>query len=140
VDRVFLHCSASSKPEHDDISVIRRWHVEERGWSDVGYHYFIKFDGTIQEGRPLRRIPAAQQGHNRGSIAICLHGRTTDDFTTAQFDALRRLCRAIGQAYDGQVTFHGHCEVDHNKRCPVFAYDEVLNLDGEGYLHLGGDV
>ena len=66
VDRVFLHCSASDDPDHDDIETIRRWHVDERGWSDVGYHYFIRSDGTLQEGRPLERIPAAQAGHNAG--------------------------------------------------------------------------
>ena len=41
VDRVFLHCSASPNPAHDDINVIRDWHLE-RGWNDVGYHFFIK--------------------------------------------------------------------------------------------------
>ena len=133
VDRVFIHCSASSQKSHDDISVIRKWHVEERGWRDVGYHYFIQRDGTIQRGRDLEWIPAAQRGHNEGTIAICLHGRVARDFTASQFDALRRLCRTIADAYDGDVTFHGHCEVSE-KSCPVFEYDTVLGLDERGHL------
>lgn len=133
MDRVFIHCSASSQQAHDDVEVIRKWHVEERGWRDVGYHYFIQFDGTIQHGRDLEWIPAAQRGHNEGTIAICLHGRTARDFTVSQFDALRSLCRTIADAYEGEVTFHGHCEVS-NKACPVFEYEAVLDLDKEGHL------
>ena len=72
VDRVFLHCSASDHPNHDNISTMRKWHLEDRGWSDVGYHFLIRKNGTLEEGRPLDRTPAAQGGNNRGTIAICL--------------------------------------------------------------------
>jgi hypothetical protein len=132
VSRVFLHCSASNKPEHDDISVIRDWHLK-RGFIDVGYHYFIKTDGTLQLGRGLEHIPAAQSGHNSGTIAICLHGLNESDFTEAQFHMLRDLCFAIDTAYNGAITFHGHCEVA-NKLCPVFDYKRVLGLDTKQYL------
>ena len=53
VDKVFIHASDSDWKHHDDISVIRKWHVDENGWGDVGYHYFIKRNGTIQKGRDL---------------------------------------------------------------------------------------
>jgi len=59
IDRVFLHCSASDRNEHDDVAVMRRWHVDDRGWDDVGYYYFIKKDGTVQPGRDLEKAPAA---------------------------------------------------------------------------------
>lgn len=136
VSRVFVHCSASDDPNHDDIAVIRKWHVEGNGWNDVGYHYFIRKDGTLQPGRPLERVPAAQQGHNTGTIAICLHGLEKDKFTPAQFDMLRALCRAIGKAYNNSVTFHGHCEVNPHKTCPVFDYKGVLNLGPKGRMIL----
>jgi N-acetylmuramoyl-L-alanine amidase len=133
IDRVFLHCSASSNKNHDDVSVIRGWH-EERGWSDIGYHFFIKFDGTLQNGRDIERTPAAQRGHNVGTIAICLHGLKEEDFTEKQFETLRLLCRVIHLEIP-LVTFHGHCEVAA-KACPVFAYHDVLNLDefGAGFV------
>ena len=133
VDRVFLHCSASDDPDHDDIETIRDWHVGERGWSDVGYHYFIRSDGTLQEGRPLERIPAAQAGHNAGTVAICLHGLAEENFTGAQYRALAALAREIGGALAGNVTFHGHREVSA-KSCPVFPYRAVLGLDGTGRM------
>lgn len=133
VSKVFIHCSASDRHEHDDISVIRDWHVGGHGWSDVGYHYFITKDGSIQSGRPLERVPAAQRGYNTGSIAICLHGLKENKFTEEQFKSLISLCERIALAHRCGVTFHGHCEVA-NKTCPVFDYREILNLDEQGYI------
>ena len=46
VNSVFLHCSASDNPAHDNIATIRKWHVEANKWADVGYHYFISPDGN----------------------------------------------------------------------------------------------
>ncbi len=137
VERVFLHCSASDNEDHDDVKVIRAWHTKPkpkgRGWSDIGYHYFIQKSGTVQKGRPLGRTPAAQRGHNTGTIAICLHGLEESRFTTAQFRSVIALTRAIDHAYDGQVSFHGHCEVAA-KACPVFPYRKVLGLDEHGAI------
>ncbi len=132
VDRVFVHCSASDHPHHDDVSVMDKWH-KQRGWSGVGYHFFIKKDGTLQAGRSLRKTPAAQGGNNRGTIAICLHGLQKSAFTEAQFDTLRELCKEIDDAYKGKITFHGHKEVSP-KSCPVFDYKKVLKLDSKGHL------
>ena len=39
--RIIVHHSASDNPNHDDIEVIRNWHVNENGWADVGYHFLL---------------------------------------------------------------------------------------------------
>ncbi len=137
IKRVFIHCSASDNPKHDDVSVMREWHVKGNGWSDVGYHYFIKKDGTVQTGRNIDASPAAQEGHNANTIAICLHGLEKDKFTPEQFQSLRALCEMIRQKIP-TVTFHGHCEVNKNKTCPVFNYKKVLSLDNKG--NMKGDL
>ncbi|MBK0329110.1 peptidoglycan-binding domain-containing protein [Rhodobacteraceae bacterium F11138] len=136
VDRVFLHCSASDNPSHDNVATMRQWH-KARGWSDVGYHLFIRKSGQLEAGRPLEKTPAAQRGNNRGTIAICLHGLDEEKFTEAQFDTLRSLCVQINNAYKGDLTFHGHREVAA-KACPVFDYKAVLKLDRFGRLGLTG--
>lgn len=133
VNRVFIHCSASDRPDHDHVAVIRRWHLA-RGWKDVGYHFFITKAGAVQGGRSLEQTPAAQKGNNAGTIAICLHGLAIERFTAAQHAALRQLCDAINRAYGGAVTFHGHCEVA-NKSCPVIDYRQVLGLDNGGRMN-----
>ncbi len=112
------------------MEIMRQWH-KERGWRDVGYHYFIRKDGVIEDGRSLEETPAAQQGHNTGTIAICLHGLKRENFTKAQFESVIALCQAIDRAYDNQLTFHGHCEVSA-KTCPVFDYKTVLGLTDAG--------
>lgn len=136
VSRVFIHCSASDNPNHDNVATMRAWHLQ-RGWSDVGYQFFIRKDGVIEAGRPLEKTPAAQAGHNTGTIAICLHGLDIDKFTEAQFSTLQALCIKIDASYGGRVTFHGHREVAA-KACPVFDYKAVLQLDRAGRLGVSG--
>jgi len=132
IDRVFIHCSASDNPAHDDIDVIKEWHLA-RHWSDVGYHYFITKDGTLEIGRDIEQTPAAQKGHNKGTIAICVSGLKEELFTVAQFLTLRNLCYDIDDEYV-HVTFHEHNEVNSNKTCPVFNLREVLPLNKKGQL------
>ena len=133
VERVFIHCSASDRPEHDDVEIIRKWHVEDNGWSDIGYHYFIKKDGEVKPGRSLEQTPAAQKGSNTAAITICLHGLAAEAFTRQQYRSLIDLCTEIEAAYGGLVSFHGHCEVS-SKSCPVFPYRQVLGLDDHGAM------
>lgn len=131
VSRVFLHCSDSDRPEHDSPKTVQRWHLD-RGFSGIGYHFLVTKDGVLHPGRPLEQVPAAQQGHNTGTIAVCLTGR--HQFTAAQFRTLKQLCAEI-QNQLPLVTFHGHKEVDdQGKTCPNFPYREVLGLTAKGEL------
>ena len=76
INSIIVHCSDSNIKSHDNIETIRKWHVDERGWSDIGYHYVITQDGVVHEGRPLSRRGAHARGHNVGSIGICLTGKS----------------------------------------------------------------
>lgn len=136
VTKVFIHCSASDNPAHDGVEIIREWHLA-RGFNDIGYHYYIAKDGSVEKGRSLSKIPAAQKGHNTGSIAICVGG--LNNFSDAQMKSLVELCKEINEAYDFLITFHGHREVEPKKTCPVFDYKSVLNLDSKGYMN-NGDI
>ena len=131
ISKVFIHCSASDARGHDNVATIRRWHLA-RGFSDIGYHYIIQKDGMMREGRPVRLMPAAQKGHNSGSIAICVTGLR--EFTATQMRMLISLCLSIDQAYMSDITFHGHNEVNAMKSCPVFDYKTVLQLDADGHI------
>jgi N-acetyl-anhydromuramyl-L-alanine amidase AmpD len=88
--------------------------------------------GVIHNGRDMEVVPAAQEGHNTGSIAICCGGRNA--FTDMQMAALKTLCDDIHIAYNGTVTFHGHREVNPNKTCPNFNYRKVLCLNQKGNI------
>ena len=131
VNKVYIHCTDASNP-NVDVAMIDKWH-KERGWSGIGYHYFIQTNGTLEKGRDIEKTPAAQQGHNEGSIAICLNGAKLSDFNEVQFKVLRDWCKEVNDAYNGKVTFHGHCEVS-SKTCPIFDYKTLLKLSEEGNL------
>lgn len=128
VERVFLHCSASdgdSLAGRKLVETVRAWHLA-RGFSDVGYHFLIDKHGEVLTGRNLEKSPAAQKGHNAGTIAICVHGLS--EFPQPVLHACRELCRSINEAWWGRISFHGHCEVSA-KSCPVFDYKGLLGLD-----------
>ena len=134
VKSVFLHCSASDNPSHDSVATIEAWHIK-RGFSGIGYHYFISKNGDIHNGRDIEKIPAAQKNHNTGSIAICLHGLKKEKFTNEQLTSVKKLCNAIDSSYGAKVIqFRGHCEVS-NKSCPVFDYKATLQLDSDKHIN-----
>ena len=126
INKVIIHCSDSDHKHHDDISVIRRWHVEENRWTDIGYHYFIKKNGQVQEGRPLSRFGAHAKGYNHESIGICLHGR--NNFTKEQFASMNKLCSLLMCDFNlTDSNFFGHNDVS-DKTCPNFDVKKKLSL------------
>ena len=111
---------------------MKQWHLA-RGFSDVGYHFFIQKDGTLEYGRDIEKIPAAQKGHNINTLTICLHGLKEENFTEGQFETLKKLATQIEHNYKN-ISFHGHCEVS-KKACPVFNYRRILDLVTYGSLN-----
>lgn len=91
---------------------IDRWH-RQRGWKGIGYHYVIRFDGTIEKGRPDTKQGAHVAGLNGVSLGICFSGH--GDFaplTDAQMRAGLQLTRQLQARYsvpDANVI--GHREV-----------------------------
>jgi N-acetylmuramoyl-L-alanine amidase len=124
IDKIIWHCSATPDGRDVKLETIREWHMRERGWSDIGYHYVIELDGTIQMGRPLIRAGAHVAGHNAHSIGICYvggtdtKGRAKDTRTKTQTAALHKLTVGLLQRFPG-ATVHGHNEFAA-KACPCF--------------------
>ena len=105
---------------------IRRWHMQDRGWRNIGYRWLIDFDGQSEPGRPETCIGAHVIDRNRGTIGICLidgHGADADDqfgehFTSAQARTLRAVIADIrGRMQIGRVTGHNDYAA---KACPGF--------------------
>ena len=138
ITSIIIHCTATrpnwwaEKTSQEKVNEIRRWHVEDRGWSDIGYHYLIDRDGTVIEGRPLSKIGAHAKGHNTGSVGISLfggHGGNAaddfaDNFTEDQDKSLRGLVAKLKDEYP-IAKIIGHNEVA-NKACPTFVVGDWL--------------
>jgi N-acetylmuramoyl-L-alanine amidase len=134
VNEVILHTSATSADWSKNKTVaqmrqeIRNWHVNDRGWKDIGYHWVVAPDGSVAAGRPETVIGAGVEGHNRGVIHICMvptvaigkMGRFADFYTAAQRVAVRdmllRIEKGVGR---GKLSVTGH-NVYANKLCPGF--------------------
>jgi N-acetylmuramoyl-L-alanine amidase len=74
IRQLIIHHSASGKDT--TVEQIRSYHMKERHYSDIGYHYIITYDGKIHVGRPEDTVGAHVQGHNASSIGICLVGNS----------------------------------------------------------------
>jgi len=135
INKIIIHCSATPEGRHHDVDDIRRWHVNGRGWSDIGYHFIVHLDGKIEVGRDIAKIGAHTLGENRGSIGICYVGGMSKDMkkakdtrTQAQKDSLIKLMHELIYKYNKDMTIHGHNEFA-NKACPSFnVQKEYANL------------
>ena len=41
-DYIVIHCAATKASMDIGLTEIRKWHVQDNGWRDVGYHYIIR--------------------------------------------------------------------------------------------------
>lgn len=112
---------------------IRDWHLE-RGFRDIGYHYVIRRDGLLEDGRPLEQVGAHVRGHNHDSVGVCLVGGKPDEvredwqwefnYTGAQLVTLREIVEQLKKLYpDAEI--RGHRDFDGVvKLCPGFNVNE----------------
>ena len=132
IKKIILHCSATREAQDISVETIRKWHLN-RGWSDIGYHYVIYLDGSIHDGRPIKRSGAHTKGHNSTSIGVCYiggvekDGKTPKDTRTPEQDtALVNFLSALLEQYP-EATLHGHNEFAA-KACPSFDVQEVYGF------------
>ena len=121
---IVIHCSAT-KPSMDvDAETIRNWHVNERGWRDIGYHKVIKRNGDVEDGRDVRDSGAHAAGYNSKSVGVCMVGGMAEDnsaeanFTAQQWTALLDLIKQLKIQYP-EADVIGHNEISE-KECPSF--------------------
>ncbi len=69
---IIIHHTATYKDT--TVESIRSYHMNTRGWSDIGYHYLIDGKGRIRLGRPVWRSGAHCKWHNRTSIGVAIIG------------------------------------------------------------------
>ena len=68
-----LHCSATRCNQDYSVEQLRRDH-KARGFYDIGYHFYIRKDGTMTQHRKLLEVGAHARPYNRCSIGICYEG------------------------------------------------------------------
>ena len=133
VDEIILHCSATRRGWMQGqgiaakVAEIRRWHVEDNGWKDIGYHFVVDVDGEVMAGRLLGQTGAHVMGKNLRTIGICLiggHGSAAGDAFDANFsgdqrDTVELLCLTLGAILNRPLLLRGHNDYAA-KACPGF--------------------
>ena len=68
-DQIVIHHTGN--PTDDDLSAaeIDASH-KARGWACIGYHYVIRKDGTVEQGRPHWTVGAHAYGHNSHTMCV----------------------------------------------------------------------
>ena len=136
-DTIVIHCAATKPSMNIGAEEIKKWHVDERGWSDIGYHFVITRDGTKELGRGLDLSGAHARAVNGTSVGICLVGGLSEDnkpennFTLEQFLTLKDLIKELKMKYPDAKKIIGHYQVEPAKpHCPGFNVPEWLNKEG----------
>ena len=132
-----IHCSATRCNVPFTVEQLRQCHWQ-RGFKDIGYHFYITRDGELHHCRPISEPGAHVRGFNRHSIGICYEGgldedgKAADTRTSCQKESLHRLVRELLQRYpDAKVVGHRDLSPDTNyngivdpweriKECPCF--------------------
>ena len=130
VREAILHTSATpvawaeGKTNAAMLAEIRRWHVEDNGWRDIGYQRVVMPDGAVMIGRSIYEPGAHVAGRNTGTIGICMVGpgspigKPEDHYTDAQLAAVRAYLAELAKLTELRVV-SGHN--DHAAReCPGF--------------------
>ena len=140
IRQIIVHCTATrpdwwdKKTINEQVKEVEKWHVVDRGWKAIGYHYLIGRNGEVVQGRPIEMIGSHARGHNKDSIGIALFGGfgsdaddlATDHFTPLQLAAAYELIRKL----QGQYNIKSERVIGHNrissKACPGFRVQKWL--------------
>lgn len=102
-DAIVLHHAAASSAS---VETVHGWHLEN-GWAGIGYHFYVRKDGSVYRGRPENWIGAHTTGHNE-KIGICAEGNfEKETMPDIQQKAIVELLAYLFDKY-GEMKVYGH--------------------------------
>lgn len=130
---IVIHCSATRADRDYTPEQMLKDH-KARGFRTIGYHAYIRKDGSVTYHRKWLEVGAHARGYNRCSIGICYEGGVqlvrseegevrsvfADTRTPAQKQSLKELLWKLHQMFP-KAMIVGHCELPGVKKaCPCF--------------------
>lgn len=138
IRKIIVHCTATPEGEDRTVEQVRQMHLH-RGFSDIGYHWLIYRDGSVNKGRDESKSGAHTLNHNYDSIGVSYVGgcvsrdhkdwtrKPKDTRTPEQKASLLKLLKELKVRYPGAKVY-GHRDFA-NKACPSFdATKEFMDI------------
>ena len=127
-----IHCSATRCNVPFTVEQLRQCHLQ-RGFKDIGYHFYITRDGELHHCRPISEPGAHVRGFNRHSIGICYEGgldsegHPADTLTPEQFEYLEQLLTKLLKLFP-KAQLRGHRDMPGSvpKACPCLDCQSVF--------------
>lgn len=137
-NRITVHHTVT--PNDDSMSMparmrqIQSYHMDTRGWCDVGYHFLVGQDGRVYQGRPERKVGAHAASANTNNAGVSYIGDYSSVAPSqAMLDAGARILRSLSQSYGitlNRTQVKGHRQVGTTSTsCPGNAlYNRLQTL------------
>ena len=135
-DYIVIHSTKTKSSENLSAKDITLKHRKE-GFFHNAFHFIIKRDGTVEEGRDIEMSGAILPINqplitNQNSIAIGLVGGLSDDgqnldtnFTFQQYSSLRELVKKLKKKYKVEVV--GCRNAINSKSCMSFDVHSIVD-------------
>ena len=139
IDSIVLHHRAGN----GDVLSIHIQH-QKQGWWGIGYHYYIRKDGSIWKGRDEHWVGShagSLNDYNKHSIGICFEGNfETENMTDEQVKSGRELIADIKSRYSIKQVL-GHKDIAATA-CPGknFRWKEILAAEQPVQENKGKEV
>lgn len=119
IKRIFIHCTAGHQYNYTDEFLVKLF--KNKGWTNPGYHYVVRPDGTIFNMLPEDKVSNGVAGYNNTSINVTYVGgiergtlKPIDNRTDAQKAGLIKLLQELRVKYP-KAYIMGHREISPDK-------------------------
>jgi N-acetylmuramoyl-L-alanine amidase len=125
IDLIVIHCTATRQDRGLSEEELE-WYHRSLGYSECGYHFYVRRDGLIVSMRALEKAGAHARGYNSHSIGIAYEGGLNssglpcDTRTPDQRNSLQSLVSSLLRDFPGARV------VGHRDLSP--------DLDGDGEI------
>ena len=118
VQYLVVHHTGGNAGDDYSAAQIHQMH-QNRGWAGIGYHYVIRKNGQVEQGRPEYLKGSHTYGYNGVSLGVHVGGNFEEEEPTrAQIESLILLMTAKCREYGLPATaIKGHRDLDANL-CP----------------------
>lgn len=148
VNHIIIHCAATPNGKTFTAADINRMHKARNFKRDsqavrnfnpdlgnIGYHFIVGIDGSIETGRHPEEVGAHVQGNNAKSIGVCMIG--TDKYTKVQWESLRTCIINLSTIIQGKphATADGALNAFNDMRISIKGHrDYSPDLNGNGII------